>query len=51
MPYNPILDVAIKNLENPNEGVRTAAIYIITEIYKKIGVKVRYNLNNLRPAQ
>jgi centrosomal protein CEP104 len=41
VPYNPVMDFAIKNLENPAENVRSAAIYIISEAYRNLGETVR----------
>ncbi|CAK92457.1 unnamed protein product (macronuclear) [Paramecium tetraurelia] len=51
VPYNPVMDVALKYLDHSAEQVRTCAIYIITEIYKNQGDKVRESIKGIRPAQ
>jgi len=50
MPFHPIMDFAIKHLDNPAENVRSAAIYIIGEAYRNLKDIVRANLGSVRPA-
>lgn len=50
VPYNPVIDFAIRHLEHPAENVRSAAIFIIGECYRNLGDVVRYNLGGVRPA-
>ncbi|KAM3146908.1 hypothetical protein pb186bvf_001062 [Paramecium bursaria] len=51
IPYNLVMETAIKYLDHQAEQVRTTAIYIITEAYKYQPDKVRESLRGIRPAQ
>lgn len=51
MPYNPVIDLAIKHLDHSSEQVRTAAVRIITAAYKLTKDQVRQSINVARSAQ
>ncbi|CAD8188747.1 unnamed protein product [Paramecium pentaurelia] len=51
MPYQPIVDFAVKLLDDKNEPIRTQAILLLVEVYKFTGNRLKQSLTNVRQAQ
>ena len=51
VPYTPVVDYVVRNLENSNVDIRTSASNLIIDIYKLVGDKLRSSLSNLRQNQ
>lgn len=51
VPYTPTVEYAVRNIENSNVDVRTAAFNLTLDIYKLVGDKLRGNLTGLRQNQ
>lgn len=48
VPYSPIVEYIVDNVENSNAEIRSVAFDTTVEIYKKVGDKLRENLMGLR---
>ena len=51
VPFSPVVDYAVKNLENSNADIRTASLNIIVDIYSLVGSKLKSLLSGIRPNQ
>lgn len=51
VPYTPAVEFVVRNIENSNVDIRTAAFNLIMDIYKLVGDKLRGNLTGLRQNQ
>ena len=51
VPYTPVVEFVVRNIENSNVDIRTAAFNLIMDIYKLVGDKLRGNLTGLRQNQ
>lgn len=51
VPYSPIVEYIVGNVENSNAEIRNIAFSTTVEVYNKVGDKLRENLMDLRQNQ
>ena len=51
VPYTPVVEYAVRNIENSNVDIRTSAFNLTMDIYKLVGDKLRGNLTGLKQKQ